>query len=51
MFVQPGAKISPTIDIFTRPGAVQIVHATSEQLEADYEAIRKLEMHGLFEIV
>jgi biotin carboxylase len=46
--VQPGMPQKRTVDCFTRPGSVQLVNADALQLEADVEAIRQLEVDGLF---
>lgn len=43
MLTQAGRLISPTIDCFTRPGAVQMVHELTVQLEADCQRIREME--------
>lgn len=51
MLTQPGATIVPTIDCFTRPGSVQLVHEDSEALERDYEKVRELELEGLFDLM
>jgi biotin carboxylase len=47
--VQPGMKQCATIDCFTRPGAVELVHDDDAVLAADVEVIRGLEVDGLFE--
>jgi hypothetical protein len=51
MMIQPGNTIKATVDCFTRPGSVQMVSTSAEQLSKDYEVIRKLEKTGLFELV
>lgn len=51
MMTQPGAHIRPTIDCFTRPGSVQLVNENEDELAKDYEAIRHLEVKGLFELI
>ena len=51
MLTQPGAALHPTVDCFTRPGSVQLVNASREQLQADYQAIRGLEKGGMFELL
>jgi len=51
MLTQPGAPLPPTVDCFTRPGSVQMVHESEAKLKEDYAHIRKLEISGLFEIV
>lgn len=50
MMTQPGARIQPTIDCFTRPGSVQLVNSSGDKLTEDYQRIRKLESSGLFEV-
>uniref|UniRef100_A0A7S3JRM9 ATP-grasp domain-containing protein n=1 Tax=Aureoumbra lagunensis TaxID=44058 RepID=A0A7S3JRM9_9STRA len=44
--VQPGSKLKPTIDCFTRPGAVQLIHPDPNVVLADCETIRQLESEG-----
>jgi len=51
MMTQPGAILRPTIDCFTRPGSVQLVNKSNEALLADYNTIRGLELHGLFQLL
>jgi biotin carboxylase len=48
MLTQPGNDIKLTIDCFTRPGSVQMVNASIEEMEKDYLRIRDLETSGLF---
>lgn len=48
MAVQPGDDLRPTVDCFTRPGAVQLMHADKEVVMRDYESIRNLEENGFF---
>ena len=43
LLTQVGSKISPTIDCFTRPGAVQMVHELTAQLESECTRIREME--------
>eukprot|EP00604_Paraphysomonas_vestita_P003162 CAMPEP_0174821084 /NCGR_PEP_ID=MMETSP1107-20130205/5372_1 /TAXON_ID=36770 /ORGANISM="Paraphysomonas vestita, Strain GFlagA" /LENGTH=904 /DNA_ID=CAMNT_0016037753 /DNA_START=302 /DNA_END=3016 /DNA_ORIENTATION=+ len=43
LLTQVGSAISPTIDCFTRPGAVQMVHELTAQLESDCSRIREME--------
>ncbi len=50
MMTQPGASIKPTVDCFTRPGSVQMVNESAEALKKDYDAVRSLELDGLFEL-
>lgn len=42
--LQPGALMTPTVDTFSSPGTVQLVHTDPACLEADYRGIRQLEM-------
>jgi len=48
--VQPGSLLEKTVDCFTRPGSVQLVHPDPNVVEQDYEKIRSLEQHGLFSL-
>ena len=50
MAVQPGDDLRKTVDCFTRPGAVQLVHDDADVVEEDYAAIRALEEDGMFEL-
>lgn len=43
MLTQVGSPLLPTIDCFTRPGAIQVVHEEIVQLEADIRRIREME--------
>ncbi len=45
---EPGSKVSRTIDIFTLPGIVYLVHDDKNVIEHDYQAIREMEKGGLF---
>ncbi|MCX5751102.1 MAG: ATP-grasp domain-containing protein [Candidatus Saganbacteria bacterium] len=45
-----GGAIPKTIDLFTSPGEVILVHQDPAVLEADYQKICDLEKEGLFEI-
>ena len=49
--IQPGMEQKKTIDCFTRPGSVQLVHDDEAVVLQDYETIRQLEENGLFEWV
>ena len=51
MLTQPGAALHRTVDCFTRPGSVQLVNASREQLLADYHTIRSLEKGGMFDLL
>jgi len=46
---QAGQWQDRTVDCFTRPGAVQLVHESEEVVNQDYETIRALEIKGFFE--
>lgn len=43
--VQPGSQLLPTVDCFTRPGSVQLIHSDPSVVQADYEAIRDMEQN------
>ena len=43
-----GQLLERTVDAFTRPGSIQLVAESPEQLSQDYAAIRELEEEGLF---
>lgn len=52
LLTQPGALVTPTVDCFTSPGAVQLVHANVSVLEADQDAVRALEReHKIFTMI
>jgi hypothetical protein len=38
-----GARLSKTVDMFTMPGMVELVHADPQQIQVDYAFIRDLE--------
>lgn len=44
--VRIGARIERTLDVFSMPGIVFLVHADSAVLERDYQTIRQLEANG-----
>lgn len=48
--VKPGDFVHKTIDCYTRPGMVQLVADTEEEVERDTEAIHELELTGLLEL-
>jgi biotin carboxylase len=50
MAVQVGDDLRKTVDCFTRPGAVQLIHEDAAVVEADYVRIRELELEGMFEL-
>lgn len=43
---QPGMEVVKTSSCFTRPGSVQLVHISAAQVDADYEAVRRMEREG-----
>ena len=51
LLCRAGAFVRRTTDCFTRPGAVQLLHAERQQVEADVRAIRAMELPsgGLFD--
>ncbi|MGG0418677.1 ATP-grasp domain-containing protein [Priestia aryabhattai] len=48
---QIGEKIYKTVDLFTNPGIIYLLHDSNEQILRDYEEIRKLEKEGEFFLV
>jgi biotin carboxylase len=46
--VAPGTRLVKTVDMFTMPGMVELVHDDSEQIWWDYDHIRQLESSGQF---
>jgi hypothetical protein len=46
MLTQPSNELRKTIDYFTRPGTVQMVHKDSQQLDKDYKLIHELELES-----
>ncbi len=50
MHVHADGPIHKTIDCFTRPGSVRIVHESAAVVEKDHARIRDLENQGLFEV-
>ena len=51
LLTQPGANLVPTIDCFSRPGSVQLVHENEETLMSNYNLIHSLEQNGLFTLL
>lgn len=43
-----GQHMPVTIDYLSTPGSIILIGSTKEQLEADFEAIRKMELTGFF---
>lgn len=49
--VKPGSPVKKTIDYFTAPGFLTLVHESAQVVEADYQRIREMEEKGwMFEI-
>lgn len=46
--VHAGDELPITIDMFTTPGSILMVHDDEEQLKRDYERVRELEHDGLY---
>lgn len=46
----PGSKLSKTVDMFTMPGMVELVHSDRDQIHRDYVQIRTMEESGNFYI-
>ena len=46
MNIQNGMRIERTVDLFTSPGLVHLVHSESNVLERDYSTVRQLEAIG-----
>jgi len=47
--IKPGDYCPVTIDCFTRPGCVQLVHESEAQADADFEKVHSLEQMGLID--
>jgi hypothetical protein len=48
---QPGDAITPTVDLFSCPGIIYLIHPDRAVLQRDYERIRELEETvGMFEL-
>ncbi|CUB09079.1 Phosphoribosylamine--glycine ligase [Bacillus cereus] len=43
-----GERIFETVDLFTNPGIIYLLHDDREQIQRDYEEIRRLEKQGEF---
>ncbi|KYF73563.1 ATP-grasp domain-containing protein [Sorangium cellulosum] len=50
LYARPGARLRKTVDAFTSSGHVYLIHEDPEVLRRDYEAIRALELSGLYEL-
>jgi biotin carboxylase len=46
----PGSEIARTVDLFSSPGSVYLVHIEERRLRQEYERLRELERAGLFEV-
>jgi biotin carboxylase len=46
----PGDLLRRTVDLFSSPGTIYLVHPEVEQLRTDYERLRELERAGLYEV-
>ena len=46
--VQPGSALMKTIDCFTQPASVLLMHSDEATLLADVAVIRSLELDGMF---
>ena len=44
----PGTWLTPTVDLFTSPGYVYLAAATVQEIERDYQRLRRMEQHGLY---
>lgn len=48
---QPGDTIAPTVDLFSCPGIIYLIHPDRDVLQRDYERIRELEASvGMFSL-
>ncbi|HEN5497126.1 TPA: hypothetical protein U6291_003065, partial [Legionella pneumophila] len=45
---RPGKYLKKTVDLFSMPGLLILSHESKEQVESDYNLVRKLEQKGLF---
>ncbi|HAT1597482.1 TPA: hypothetical protein ACQ53F_002616 [Legionella pneumophila] len=43
-----GKYLRKTVDLFSMPGLLILSHESKEQVESDYNLVRKLEQKGLF---
>jgi carbamoylphosphate synthase large subunit len=48
--LQPGDAIHKTVDLFTSPGCVALVHEDMPVIQEDYEMFRRLEMDGFYDV-
>lgn len=49
--VHDGDELAITVDMFSTPGSILMVHDDADQLVKDYERIRELEHEGLYAVV
>ena len=47
-FIQIGERLEKTIDVFTQPASIIVVHEDSKVVEQDVAALRALERDGMF---
>lgn len=50
MSIEIGQVIHKTIDMFTVPGSIMLLHDDPEQVKKDFDRIRELELDGLFQV-
>ncbi|KDO26061.1 hypothetical protein SPRG_20619 [Saprolegnia parasitica CBS 223.65] len=50
LLLKPGDRLKPTIDMFTTPGSILLIHADASVLDADRRRIRELEVAGLYDV-
>lgn len=50
IIAKPGDVLHRTIDMFSTPGSVMMVHENANQIKADYDRIRQLEFDGLYDV-
>ena len=46
VYLEAGDEVHRTVDMFTTPGSIMLVHEDPTELERDYQEIRKLETSG-----
>ncbi|HAT1775539.1 hypothetical protein D7217_13555 [Legionella pneumophila] len=46
--VRLGKYLKKAVDLFSMPGLLILSHESKEQVESDYNLVRKLEQKGLF---
>lgn len=50
LFVTKGDKLHKTVDMFTTPGSVMLVHPSQDILNQDLDTIRALELSGMYQL-